>query len=264
MDREKNRKGKTPIEIIFEQRIIIFALFITVLGLVFVFVSSLPLQFRDLGISLLSAGIITAIAELYLRKDFMREFREAQYRYAFVDQLEKLGIKNVYESRRKDDIIFGTIARIAKNNPRDLKKLQILGMSLDPFVHIVGSYMNDLLRNGCEFQFLLLDANSEIAKKRETKHETTGLLERIRSFDSWIKEYLGTNEYGGKIEVRKHSVIPTFHITILNEETLFVNLYPIFGTGWDLPVMEIDKKGILFETFRRQFDKAWSKAKPLN
>jgi len=45
-----------------------------------------------------------------------------------------------------------------------------------------------------------------------------------------------------------------------NEETLFVNLYPIFGTGWDLPVMEIDKRGILFEIFRKEFERAWSKA----
>jgi hypothetical protein len=263
MSRYKEQQKKTLSEIIIEQRITIFALAITILGLIFIFVSSLPSEFRDLGISLIPAGILTAITELYLRKDFMREFREAQYRYAFFAQLEKLGIKNIYESRRKEDVIFGAIAESAKNNPLYLKKLQIMGMSLDPFMHIVGSYMDDLLMNGCKFQFLSLDANSDLAKSREIEHDTTGLRDRIRSFDEWIKKYMEKKDYCGIIEARKHSLMPTFHITIINEETLFVNIYPISGSGWDFPIIEIDQRGLLFGVFKKQFEIAWNKAKSL-
>lgn len=264
MSTYKEHLKKTPKEIIVEQRTIIFALAIIIVGLLLLFSPSLPSEVKDLGISLIPAGILTAIAELYLRKGFMQEFRKAQYRYGFIAQLEKLGIKNIYETRREKDVIFGTIARIAKSEPQDLGKIQILGMSLDPFVHVVGNYMDDLLRNGCKFQFLSLDADNTIAKKREIGHGTEGLSERIRSFDKWVKKYMKKSDLKGIIEVRKHSVMPTFHITIINEERLFVNLYPIFGTGWDFPIIEIDKKGLLFEKFTRQFKKAWSKAKPLN
>jgi len=264
MSTYKKHFKKTPKEIIMEQRTIIFALVIIIAGLILLFSPSLPSEVKDLGISLIPAGILTAIAELYLRKDFMQEFRKAQYRYDFLAQLEKLGIKNIYESRREEDVIFGTIARIAKSEPQNLEKLQVLGMSLDPFVHIVGDYMDDLLRNGCKFQFLSLDADSTIAEKREIEHETEGLSERIRSFDKWVKKYMKKSELKGSVELRKHNVMPTFHITIINEERLFVNFYPIFGTGWDFPIIEIDKKGLLFEKFKRQFEKAWSKAKPLN
>lgn len=258
----KDQSEKTSREIIVEQRTIIFALSIIVVGLVLLFSPSLPSEFKDLGISLIPAGILTAIAELYLRKGFMQEFRKAQYRYDFLAELERLGIRRIYESRRRDDVIFGTIARIAENEPQELKKLQILGMSLDPFVHIVGDCMDDLLRDACKFQFLSLDANSGIAKNREIRHETEGLSERIRSFDKWIKRYMKKNESKRNIELRKHSALPTFHITIINEERLFVTPYPIFGTGWDLPIVEIGKEGALFDKFKQQFEKAWVEAKP--
>jgi hypothetical protein len=262
LSKYKDQSEKTPREIIAEQRTIIFALSIIVVGLILLFFPSLPSEFKNLGISLIPAGILTAIAELYLRKDFMREFRKTQYRHDFLAELERLGIRRIYESRRKDDVIFGTIARIAENEPQEIKKLQVLGMSLGPFVHIVGDCMHDLLRNGCEFQFLSLDADSEIAMNREIKHETEGLSERIRSFDKWIKRYIKKGESKRSIQLRKHNALPTFHITIINEERLFVSPYPIFGTGWDLPIIEIGNKGILFDKFKQQFEKAWVEAKP--
>jgi hypothetical protein len=261
---QRNQYKKTLKEIIFEQRVTIFALSIIVLGLFFIILSPpLPSEVRDVGISLIPAGILTAIAELYLRKDFMREFKEAQYRYEFFAELEKLGIKKVYESREKEDPIFGEIAQIARNKPQSLKKIQIMGISLAPFYTTVGALIDRLLENGCKFQLLSLDADSEIAKKREIDQEMSGVTDRIRSFEKWIKEYKKKSKFKENIELRKYSFMPTFHITILNEERLFINPYPVFGSGWSFPVFEIDKSGTLFEIFKQQFDKAWSKAKTL-
>jgi len=262
--KHKTQSEKTLKEIIIEQRATIFALAIVVLGLLFIILSPpLPSEVRDVGISLIPAGILAAIAELYLRKGFMREFREAQYRYEFFAELERLGIKKIYESRAKEDPIFGEIAQIARNEPQRLKKIQILGISLAPFYTTVGALVDALLENGCKFQLLLLDADSEVATKRETDQEMIGVKDRIRSFEKWIKDYMKKIEFKESIELRKYSFMPTFHITILNEERLFVNLYPVFGSGWSFPVLEIDKNGILFKIFQQQFDKAWSKAKPL-
>jgi hypothetical protein len=264
MQKHNIQSDKTLKEIIVKQRAIIFALVTIVFGVVFIFLSPpLPSEVRDVGISLIPAGILTAIAELYLRKDFMREFREAQYRYELFAELERLGIKKVYETRRGKDPIFGEIAQIAQKEPQRLKRIRILGISLEPFINVVGSLMDELLQNGCKFEFLSLAANSEVAKKRETEQEMIGVIDRIRSFEKWITKYIEKPEFKENIELRKYNFAPVFHITIINEEKLFVNLYPIFESGWDLPILEIDKNGVLFEKFELQFDKVWNKAKPL-
>jgi hypothetical protein len=95
---------------------------ITILGLIFIFIPGFPSEFRTLGIALIPTGIITAITEFYLRRDFLREFREARYRYDLIDKLERLGIENIFESRRKEDPIFGYIASVAKRAPHTIKK----------------------------------------------------------------------------------------------------------------------------------------------
>lgn len=258
------KAAKSLKDIIIQQRTIIFGLTIIVIGLIFLFSPNLRGEFRTLGIALIPAGIITAAVEFYLRKDLLRDFRETRYQYELIDRLRGLGIKNVYDSRRREDPIFGDIARMAKSTPHELKKVQVMGMSLEPFVHIVGDYIDDLLSAGCEFQFLLLDAEGEFATKRATQHETPGLLERIRSFDVWVSEHMNKTDVRGCIKVRKYDLMPSLHITIINEEKLYVNFYPVLRTGWDFPVLELDKNGKLFDKYREQFEKVWDRAKPLD
>lgn len=252
--------AKSSKEIIIEQKTIILALVVTIIGLLFIFIGCLPSEFKILGTAMIPAGIITAITEFFLRKDFIIEFRETRYKYNLIERIEKLGIKNIFESRRSEDPIFGKIAQMAKNSPGSIKKLQLMGMSLEPFIHTVGEYMEVLLKNKCKFEFLNLYELSETVKNREKYHETSGLLDRIHSFNKWIKNYIIKEEYRNLIEFRKYSLMPSLHITIINEEKLFVNFYPIFRTGWDFPVIEIDKKGELFEKFKKQFENVWNNA----
>ena len=231
------------------------------LGLIFIFIPRLPPEFRTLGIALIPAGIITAITEFYLRRDFLREFRNARYKYELIDRLERLGIENISENRWKEDPAFGYIASLAKAAPHTVKKIQCMGLSLEPFMHIVGDYIGDLLNVGCEFQFLSLDANSEIAKKRANEQGQLGLLDRIRSFDSWAQEQMNkSSNLKGNIEIRKYNLMPTMHITIINEEKIFINPYPILGATWEFPVITLNKGGILFAKYKRQFEEVWKKA----
>ncbi|MCL0034627.1 hypothetical protein M1N21_01730 [Dehalococcoidia bacterium] len=261
--RYANHPKRTIGEVVYEQRTIIFALAVVILGLIFLFVPGLPSKFRILAIALIPAGIITAITEFYLRKDFIREFREARYRYDLIDELERLGIKNIFENRRREDPIFGYMAAAAETAPHTIKKLQLLGLTLEPFMHIVGDYTDDLLRGGCEFQFLTLDANGAVAERRMKDQGQPGLLDRIRSFDIWLNEQMSKPNSAGKIEARKYDLMPTVHITIINEEKIFVNPYPVLGATWDFPVLEIDKGGALFDKYRRQFEEVWHKAYPI-
>ena len=261
--RYKNQPKKTLKDVINEQRTIIFALMITILGLIFIFIPGFPSEFRTLGIALIPAGIITAITEFYLRRDFLREFREARYRYDLIDKLERLGIENIFESRRKEDPIFGYIASVAKRAPHTVKKIQLMGLSLEPFMHIVGDYMDDLLSTGCEFQFLSLDANGEVGKKRQDDQGHSGLLDRIRSFDIWLQAQMGKSNLKGSIKAKKYNLMPTMHIAVINEERIFINPYPILGATWGFPVIEINKGGELFSKYKRQFEEVWNKAYPL-
>jgi hypothetical protein len=255
-----NDTKKTFKDIIIEQRTIIFALVIITLGLILLFIPDFPPVARTLAIALIPAGIITAITEFYLRRDFTREFRETRYRYELIDQLERLGIVNIFENRRKEEPIFGYIASAAKTAPNTVKKIQILGLSLEPFMHIVGDYVDDLLAKGCEFQLLSLDASGEIAQRRMKDQSQPGLLDRIRSFDSWIHEQISMPKSKGLIEVRKYDLMPTTHISIINEEKIFANPYPVLGATWEFPVLEINKGGKLFDKYKRQFEEVWEKA----
>lgn len=90
-----------------------------------------------------------------------------------------------------------------------------------------------------------------------------GLLERIRSFDIWLQEHKSRSNLKGSIEVRKYNLMPTMHITIINEEKFFINPYPILGGAWEFPVIEINKGGELFSKYKRQFEEVWNKAYPL-
>ena len=259
----KNPPKRALKDVITEQRTVIFALVVTMLGLIFIFIPGLPSEFRILGIALIPAGIVTAITEFYLRRDFLREFKEARYRYDLIDRLESLGIENIFENRREEEPIFGYIASIAKRTPYTVKKIQLMGLSLEPFMHIVGDYIDDLLSTGCEFQFLSLDANSEVAQKRMNDQGQPGLLERIRSFDIWLQAQMSKSNLKGSIEVKKYNLMPTMHIAIINEEKIFINPYPILGATWEFPVIEINKGGPLFDKYKRQFEEVWNKAYPL-
>lgn len=255
-----NRRKKPVADVISEQRTIIIALMFVVLGLVFLFAPGLRPEFRTLGIALIPAGVITTVTEFSLRRDLVRELRESTTRYDRFCELERLGIKNVFENRRSDDPIFGCIASTAKTAPRTLTKVQLLGLSLEPFMHIVGDYMNDLLSMGCEFEFLSLDAECQVAQTRMMDQDQPALCDRIRVFDAWLLQQRGKPRSAGRIEVRKYSLMPTVHITILNDERMFVNPYPVLGASWDFPVMEISKGGKLFDKYKGQFQALWDKA----
>ena len=57
--------------------------------------------------------------------------------------------------------------------------------------------------------------------------------------------------------------MPTMHITILNEEKIFVNPYPVLGASRDFPVVEIDREGELFARYKEQFEEVWNRSTPL-
>jgi len=211
---------------------------------------------------MIPAGIMAAITEFYLRRDFLREFRETRYQHEFIDRLKELGIKNIYSERTGGkDPIFGRIAEMA-GKPYNLQKVQILGTSIAPFEHHVGGdNMRNLLRTGCKFQFLSLDAKSEVARKRD---EADGaIIERIDRFDKWIKTFINETKIQKQIEFKKYHFMPTMHITIINEREMFINPYPILKCNWDFPVIEVHKNGKLFEKYKKQFDEVWEKADPL-
>lgn len=136
-------------------------------------------------------------------------------------------------------------------------------LTLVPFMFIVGDYVENLLDAGCKIHFLKLDADTEIAKMRQNFHGQPGMLERSRSFDVWLRNQMNKHTTKGQLEARKYALMPTMHITIINEEKMFVNPYPVHGPTWSFPVIEIGKKGKLFKIYKRQFQEVWDKATPL-
>ena len=56
--------------------------------------------------------------------------------------------------------------------------------------------------------------------------------------------------------------MPTLHITIINNEKIFVNFYPILGLTWEYPVIELQKGSDLFEKYKKQFEEVWKISQP--
>jgi hypothetical protein len=269
---------KTSLERVLNQyKVSVFALLVTLIGVILAIIPFLEPKYNlsilaDLGIALIPSGIVAAFVEYFLRNDFLSDLRKIQMRQDLSAQLEKLGVINIFENRGAQgtyqDPIFGYIARMACEDPDKVKSVSILGLSIEPFKNLVGdANIERLLKSGCKLRFLNLDPEGEAARKRSADQGQPGLLDSIRSFDSWIKSHKEQlkidRSLKGSIEIAKYDLMPTMHITIINEEKAFVNFYPVFGATWEFPVIEV-QQGYILSKAKKQFDEVWKRSRLVN
>ena len=206
-------------------------------------------------LGILIAVIVSPEARNYLKRISSVIFGFAK-RKRFLIELEELGIKRIYRKRIESPIrksLFFT-PQIPKQN------IKIMGISLATIKSEGDEPIKNLLKQNCKFQFLLLDPNSIFMEQRAIQ-ENPDIKGETEGFIKWIKETFSKSEYIGQIEVRIYDLMSTMSITIINDNTLYVNPYSILRRNLEFPLIEIHKGGSLFELYTKEFDLVWARGK---
>jgi len=169
----------------------------------------------------------------------------------FLKEMEELGIKKVYKTRRKAETDNPIFSLHTSAPPQNIK---IMGMSLGRIKNLGDEQLKNLLNQGCNFEFLLLNPHSPFMKQRayqenpDLKRETTGFI-------FWIKKTFSSSEYKSQIKVWTYDLMPAMAIAIINDSLLFVNPYSLLRRNQEFPVIEIKKGGSLFKLYSDEYDK---------
>jgi len=116
----------------------------------------------------------------------------------------------------------------------------------------------ELLTNGCYFRFLLLDPESDVAKKYAEDRREPKLIDTIRrSIETLCKlrDDLNSKGFSGKVEIRTYSHFPSCYVMLVDPTTkrgrIQVSHYLHSVKRADSPVVEIHKSTnpALFETY---------------
>lgn len=176
--------------------------------------------------------------------------------------LRLLGIKHLYRDQSGVDLL-----RIVQET-RPGSEIKMLGITIRALnLHTVRRAIIEKLEENCRVKILLIDRNSEFAKKRA--------MQENREFDDWSKELihyddlhqsfvneqvpreLTHKEKSHNISLQHYDVLPACSV-VMNDQTMFVGYYPLGKGGVFSPHLELDvKENGLCVPFERYFDSVW-------
>jgi class 3 adenylate cyclase len=162
------------------------------------------------------------------------------------------------------------------------RKVQMLGINFLGPLHDTREQLIRLLNQGGELQILLLDMKSEVFRQREVlegrrpsdgkisgrlRAESTAALEIIKDINMFKK--------AGSLEVRVHDQSPTFSMLVVDNKSMFYNVYPItkdpvdpadvtVSRGTEGVTMEFRDGGELFRQKVGEFNYLWDRARPID
>jgi len=175
----------------------------------------------------------------------------------FGTELHKLGVKAIWAEREGASPIIEALLG-SQNRAAKLQKVQMMGQSLAWLKNQGDQALKELFNTGCRFEFLLLDPNSELMDMR-CKQENPDLKNECLGFIKWIQEEFSM--YESQLEVRVYRMTPTMGMTILNEKTLYVSHYAMTRRTHDMPMLMMERGGMLFDRYSNEFKDVWSVAK---
>lgn len=167
-------------------------------------------------------------------------------------EARRLGIIEIWAKRGEASPIVSAL--FDKEKP---SKVQMLGQSLAWLKDRGDEQVKLLLNFGCHFEFLLLDPASELMNMR-IRQENPDLKNECEGFIEWVRSTF--KGYAEQIEVKVHRMTPTMGITIINEQKLYVAPYAMTSRTHGMPLLMVERGGILFDTFMKQFTSVWHKA----
>ena len=184
----------------------------------------------------------------WLKNKFSGVYSLFKGRY-LLKEMEILGIKKIYKTRTE----------VENKNPFfrldmsiELSHYKALGISLARIKNLGDEPIWHQLRKGCKFEFVLLNPDSPFMNQRSSQENPT-LKGETEGFIEWIKKF-STVEHKTQIEVWIYDLMPTMAITIINDNSLFVNPYSLLRRNQEFPVIEIGD-GSLFSLYTEEYQK---------
>lgn len=170
-----------------------------------------PDLLRDLGIILASVGTISAVYELFIRRQLTEDL--SQRLVALLDpDTRRLGISALYRSRDEKTLRGQSIDDLIKSTQ---KELLCAGLGLRSFVPERQALIRSRIKQGARFRFLIFDAESPTL---ETLDRSLGagkgdLIAFVRNQTSSITNFradLAAEGLAEGFEVRVYDAVPTF------------------------------------------------------
>ena len=205
-----------------------------------------------LFLSLVGAAIIAFFIRdsviKWLKIRFIGIYSLFKRRY-LVKEMEILGIKKIYRIRTEVENQNPIFSLDMSSNLTDYKAL---GISLARIKNLGDERIWHHLRKGCIFEFILLDPDSDFMTQRAFQENPT-LKEETEGFVKWIKKF-STVDYRAQIEVWTYDLMPSMAITIVNNNSIFINPYSFLRRNQEFPVIEIGE-GNLFSLYFDEYRK---------
>jgi uncharacterized protein DUF5919 len=225
--------------------------------------------FREVGIILVSIGLISGVYELLIRQQMVQDMTGMMKQLLDPDS-KRLGIAALYQTR-DDKIERGQgLEELIRSTQREML---CLGLGLLAFVPERKSLLRARMEQGCRFRFLLFDAESANASALDVSLGSGdgNLIGFIRTQTKYVREFqkeLQEAQLLPQFEVRLYHAVPTFGMVEVDPKTLnnrmVIELYGFKAEGSVCPgasLIETDAGWCAF--YRQRAELLWSTAKPL-
>lgn len=201
-------------------------------------------------IGILITVIVSKEARDWLKRILSVIFLPAKHR-RFLKETEELGIKKIYKTRTEAEMENPFFSLDISTSLRSVKAM---GISLARIHNLGDERIKYHLKQGCRFEFMLLNPDSPFMGQR-ARQENPSLKEEAEAFIKWIEGTFSKSEYKAQIELWAYDLMPTMAITIINDNSLFVNPYSILRRNQEFPVIEVKEGGSLFKLYKEEYEK---------
>jgi hypothetical protein len=182
-------------------------LLVLFVGLVFIAVPSSPPGIRELGIALMTTGVLSLFYDIMLRNSFLDEMREQLAKslaseFSILNRIDEAGLIDIYQTFPTSEVA---------NAFRTASEIRIMQTWIPDLVTMLKP-LKYASTQGCNVMILLLDPNSDLAHVRAKDlgySDTRIVSDKIRDNLHEIARFCQTEEITLNFEVRLHDTTPS-------------------------------------------------------
>jgi hypothetical protein len=190
-------------------------LFVVTVGVIFLAIPTPPKVIRDLGLALVTTGLISLIYEVMLRESFLNEMKEQlaeslASEFEVIKRIDKAGIIDIHETFPTSEVAraFSTASEV-----------KIMQTWIPDLITLLRP-LKQASMQGCTIKILLLDPSSPLAEARGKElgySDPKTASDSIKNNLAEIVRFCRAEGIAGNIEVRLHSTIPSMSVHSYND-----------------------------------------------
>ncbi len=231
-------------------------------GFVLRSIPGLPTFATEIGIALLTSGVISLVYEIMLRESFLSEMKaqladSLSSEFEVLKRIDGAGITDVYRSLPTSDISkrFSTASRV-----------RIMQTWMPDLLTFLGS-LKEACSNGCVVQLLLLDPDSSLAdvRGRDLGYPDPQMVsENTKSNLMEIRRFCLQEEMEDAFEIRLHNTIPSISLYSY-DDIILIGFYLNKTPAIQNPQIEIrDSSSYFANIINQHYSRIWEASKPFN